>query len=50
MPVGSDKCSAGEFAVDQKCKRCNPACDSCYGENEGHCLTCPNPNLLQDYK
>lgn len=50
MPVGTEKCSSSEFADGQKCKRCNEACDSCYGENDGDCLTCQNPNLIQDYR
>lgn len=50
VPVGTDRCHPGEFTDGQKCKRCNMGCESCYGEQDGQCLTCPSPNLLQDYR
>ncbi|KOB78841.1 Endoprotease FURIN, partial [Operophtera brumata] len=50
VPVGSDRCSTGEFREGQRCQQCHEECESCYGEDESHCLTCPSPNLLQDYR
>lgn len=50
LPAGSDRCSTGEFIDKLGCSRCDDACESCYGEGEGHCLTCPSPNLLEDYR
>ncbi|XP_047506706.1 furin-like protease 2 [Pieris napi] len=50
LPVGNDRCSAGEFSSSNVCQNCNEACDTCYGEEEKNCLTCPAPHLLQNYK
>ncbi|KAM3965420.1 furin-like protease 2 isoform 1-T2 [Aphomia sociella] len=49
-PVGSERCITGEFTDGQRCRRCHSACETCYGEDESQCLTCPSPDLLQDYK
>lgn len=50
VPTGSDRCLSGEFTDGHQCKRCNIGCESCYGDEDARCLTCPSPNLLQDYR
>ncbi|CAH0718190.1 unnamed protein product, partial [Brenthis ino] len=48
--VGSDRCATGEFSDGGQCSPCHGDCESCFGENEESCLTCPTPNLLQNHK
>ncbi|XP_063830138.1 furin-like protease 2 isoform X3 [Ostrinia nubilalis] len=50
VPTGSDRCVSGEYIDGQSCKQCHAACETCYGDKMEQCLTCPSPNLLQDYK
>ncbi|XP_034833385.1 furin-like protease 2 isoform X2 [Maniola hyperantus] len=48
--TGSDQCTVREFLDGSICINCHNDCDSCYGQTEANCLTCPSPYLLQNQK
>lgn len=48
--TGSDQCTVREYLDGSICSNCHNDCDSCYGQTEANCLTCPAPYLLQNQK
>ncbi|XP_041980704.1 furin-like protease 2 isoform X2 [Aricia agestis] len=46
----SDRCSAKEYSDGTKCHGCHEKCESCYGDDDEKCLTCPATNLIEDHR
>ncbi|KAG7300344.1 Furin-like protease 2, partial [Plutella xylostella] len=46
--IGSEHCAANEFSDTGRCRKCHSNCETCFGETDKQCLTCPSPMLLED--
>ncbi|XP_020283129.1 furin-like protease 2 isoform X1 [Pseudomyrmex gracilis] len=46
-PESRSKCNTGQYYEEGRCKSCHSSCETCAGSTENHCISCPNPLLLQ---
>ncbi|XP_071645509.1 furin-like protease 2 isoform X1 [Temnothorax longispinosus] len=46
-PESRSNCNTDQYYEEGQCKACHSSCETCAGSTEDHCISCPNPLLLQ---